>query len=333
MEALHLVTEADRREAWLAARRQHITSSDLAAIMGLPDAYGSPMGVYLEKKELLEKGEAPTYLEAGLRLQPVILEWYADARGVAIEHADPYDLAVCEAHPIVAASLDARWHRDDRRPVDAKNVRVKRADEWGETGTDEIPGRYVVQLHAQMLVTGTKVADLATLFAGADPDRFTVHFDEEIGAGIVEAAESFWKRHVLADVPPPVDGSDEWRRFLASRREKTADLVPADAEADRWAAQLIEARELGGRAENLEAEAKNHLAALIGEAAGMRGAWGRISYKANKDTARTDWEAVARALFVRLAGPMNQPILDEAIAEFTTTKPGARVFRPTFRKE
>jgi putative phage-type endonuclease len=316
-------TETERREAWLAARREHITSSDLSAIMGLPDAYGSPMGVYLEKKSLLEKGEAPTYLEAGLRLQPVILEWYADKRQVAIEHSDPYALEVCEAHPILAASLDARWHTEDRRPVDAKNVRIKRPDEWGPDGTDEIPGRYIVQLHAQMLCTGVlSEAELATLFAGADPGWFRVPYDAEIGAAIIDAAETFWTKHVAADVPPPVDGSDEWRRFLASRREKGAGFVEATPDADRWAEQLRRARAEGESAEGLEAEARNHLAALIGDAAGMTGAWGRISFKATKGTGRIDWEALARELG---ATP-------EQIAKFTTTKAGSRVFRPTFRE-
>jgi putative phage-type endonuclease len=329
------LTEEQRREAWLAARREHITSSDLAAIMGLPDAYGSPMGVYLEKKGLLEKGEAPTYLEAGLRLQPVILEWYADKRGVAIEHADPYELVVCGAHPILAASLDARWHRDDRRPVDAKNVRIKRPDEWGPDGTDEIPARYVVQLHAQMLCAGVlQQADLATLFAGADPGWFTVPYDVEIGAAIVEAAATFWTKHVIADIPPPVDGTDEWTRFLASRQQKTQDYLEATPEALAWVQKMRDATRRKEAAEDEEKLAKNHIRAFIGEHAGLVTPLGKIHYKRNKNSVETDWQAIAQAYRERLLAlvPQEKPLVDAVVEAKTTTKPGNRPLMPKLKE-
>jgi putative phage-type endonuclease len=321
------VTEEQRREAWLAARREHITSSDLAAIMGLPGAYGSPMGVYLEKQGLLEKGEAPTWLEAGIRLQPVILEWYADDRAVAIEHADPYELVVCADHPILAASLDARWHQGDRRPVDAKNVRVRSADEWGEDGTDEIPARYVVQLHAQMLSTRTEISDLATLFAGADPGWFRVPYDAEIGAAIIEAAESFWTRHVLADVPPPVDGSDEWTRFLASRAQKTQDYLQATPDVLGWVEKMRDAVARKDEAKAEEDLAKNHIRAFIGEHAGLITPYGKIHYKRNKDGHVVDHDAALRDLATKSGVD-----LATFLTKFTTTKPGNRPLMPKLKE-
>lgn len=321
--------EIARRDAWLAARRQHITSTALASIMGLPDAYGSPMSVWLDIKGLLERDEAaaPAFMEAGIRLQPVILEWYADRRGVAIEHMDPYALAVCEAHPVLAASLDARWHADDHRPVDAKNVRIKRPEEWGPEGTDQMPARFVVQLHAQMLCTGTAAADLAVLFGGADPAWYGVGLDQEIAAGIVEAAETFWTRHVLADVPPHVDGSEDWSRFLAGRRERSSELVRASPAADALVAEYVRARAAREEAEAQERLARNQLADLIGDAAGMTGTWGRISYKATKGRESTDWEAVARELAA--ATGTAPDIVEQYRLTHTTRSAGARVFRPT----
>jgi putative phage-type endonuclease len=341
---MEAVNEAIRRVLWLDERRKHITSSDLAAIMGLPDAYGSPMGVFLEKQGLLERGRESTFLEAGLRLQPVILEWYADQRQVAIEHSDPYELTVCADHPILAASLDARWLNGDRRCVDAKNVRVKKSEDWGPDDTDEIPARFVVQLHAQMECTGTReVAELATLFAGADPGKFIVPYDPEIGAGIIEAAETFWAKHVAADIPPPVDGTEEWTRWLNSQRERRAGLVAATPEADGWAKRLRRARSIGERAEARELEARNHLALLIGDAAGMTGAWGRITYKASKGRTSVDLERAIEGFIIRLnEGPLGggfsipraklEALWAEVLRDFTITKPGTRSFRPTFKE-
>ena len=321
--------EAARRESWLAARREHVTSTMLASIMKLPDAYGSPMSVWLELKGLLEKDDsgAPAFMEAGIRLQPIILEWYADRRGVAIEHVDPYELAVCPEHPVLAASLDARYHRGDRRPVDGKNVRIKRPEQWGAEGTDQMPARFVVQLHAQMICTGTEMADLAVLFGGADPAWYEVARDPEIVAGCIEAAESFWTRHVLADVPPPVDGSEDWTRFLASRRERSADLVRATPAADALVAEYVQARAVREDAEAREKAARNKLADLIGDAAGMVGTWGRISYKSTKGRESTDWEAVARELAATTGTAAD--ILEQYRLTHTSRSAGARVFRPT----
>lgn len=335
--------EAVRREAWLAERRKHITSSDLAALMGLPDAYGSPMGVYLEKKDMLERGEAPTHLEAGLRLQPVILEWYADRLQVAIEHADPYALVVSPDHPVLAASLDA-LRVGDRRPVDAKNVRFKRPEEWGPDGSDEIPARYVVQLHAQMICTGVRTeADLATLFAGADPGWFRVPYDQEIGAAIVEAGETFWREHVLADVPPPVDGSDEWSRFLSSRRQKTKDLIPASPEHEALAVKLRGTRQQIDELEEARAILENHLKAAIGEHAGMLGSFGKLSFTQAKERTVVDLEHGIEGFLCRLEeNPMNggfslnraavRALWDDVRRDFTTTKPGSRSFRPYWKE-
>jgi putative phage-type endonuclease len=318
--------ELERREAWLAERRQHITSSDLPAIMGLPDAYGTPMKVFLEKKNLLEKGSTPDWLEAGLRLQPVILNWYADRRRVAIRHEDPYALTVCESHPIIAASLDARWWdlaiARPRRCVDAKNVRFKRPDEWGEEGSSEIPGRYVTQLHCQMVCTGeTDFADLAALFGGSDPAWYEVPFDPEIAAGIIDAGERFWMNHVQRDIPPPVDGSDEWTRWLNSRQQKFADYrsdVPPEIEeaVRRGRVAALDKKQ----AEEQEALYKNIVRAFIGEHAGLILPSGqKVHYKRN----RSGEEEQTDALLAELASRANVDLASFRKA-YITSKPGAR---------
>lgn len=325
----HAPTEAQRREAWLAARREHVTSSDIPAIMGLPDAYGSPMAVFLEKKKLLEKGEAPVYLEAGLRLQPVILEWYSDRRGVAIRHEDPYELVVSREHPIIAASLDGRWWDVEKNQptvcVDAKNVRRVNTDEWGPEGTDEIPGRFVVQLHVQMLCTETPVhAELAALFAGAEPRWYAVPWDPEIAAGIIEAGETFWRDHVMKDIPPPVDASDDWTRWLNSRPVR-GDYVEATAEILKLRKRAVALARAGKVIEERETLAKNQIRDFIGERPGMwftdpaTGKVKKVHYKRNKDGQDVDTDGALQALAAEFRFD-----LTSFMRQFTKTKPGAR---------
>jgi putative phage-type endonuclease len=327
-----MARNAKKEKAWLEARRKHVTSTDVACIMGIPGAFASAMDVYLEKQELLAKDEKPkAILEAGIRLQPIILEWYADKLGVAIEHADPYDLVVCAEHPVLAASLDARRLEGDKRPVDAKNVRF-RDEQWGEDGSPDFPERYIMQAHVQMLATDTKTFDLAVLFSGCDHGWFTVEEDPERSAAIIEAAESFWKDNVLAGVPPPVDGSSAWTKFLASRKRKLEfEPTPEDREL---ALQLRDVRRIRCEYEANEETLANQIKALMGDYEVMKGDFGRISFRWSKDRQELDLGMYAAALEMRLRelDPGSDPFIAETLKKHTTTKPGTRSFRPTFKE-
>lgn len=329
-------TEEQRRTEWLEQRRRHITSTDVPTLMKLDDSYGSPMGVFLDKRGLAEhSAEVPEYMEWGNRLQVGILKGYADRVGEPVDLADPYELIAVPDFPLLAASLDARWHEKDLRPVDAKNVGVFAPREWGESYTDEIPARYIVQLHVQMLATGTQVADLAMLFGGQRMRIYRVERDEEIAAACREVAERFYHDHVLADLPPPVDASDEWSRFLNSRKQKTDDFIEATPEAVDWAKRLREAEATKDEAEAREKEARNHLKLIIGENAGVIGPFGRISFKRNQDSEKVDEKAVIDELAVKLCGvdPELAGFVEAVIQKHTTSKPGARPLRPTWHKE
>jgi predicted phage-related endonuclease len=156
--------------------------------------------------------------------------------------------------------------------------------------------------------------------------------DPEIAAAIVEVAEDFWTGHVAADVPPPVDGSDEWARFLAGRAQRSDALIDATPELDRWAEQLREARDAMEAAEALEKEARNHLIAAIGEAAGVKGSTWRATYKAAKPTKRLDLESLVPTLEAQILkmDPALAPFLPALRERFTVEKPGSRRFLPTF---
>lgn len=305
--------EKDLREHWLEQRRKHITGTDLAKILGV-SRFGGPMDVYLDKRGLAQDSDSQAK-RAGRHFERAILTMYADEMGEPIEFARPYELIECPAFPLLAVSLDARRAQGDRRPVDAKNVRVKGPD-WGEPGTDQFPVYYVTQLVAQMACVEAPAADLAVVFSGQDFAPY--HLDRDIGLEItvLREAELFWENHVLAGVPPAVDGSDSWSRYLASRRQSLADTLDSTPDLDEWACRLVEARRLIEAAEAKEVLAANHIKAAIGEHAGIKGAGWQATYRAAKDTEKTDWQAVARAL--------NPPA--ELIAKHTEVKPGSRRF-------
>jgi predicted phage-related endonuclease len=84
-------------------------------------------------------------------------------------------------------------------------------DNWGVSGTDQIPHHYYLQLQHYMLVTGLKRWDLAVLFGDLAKDGmeelriYSFEYNEEIGQLIVEGAKNFWDNHFMQSFPPPAD--------------------------------------------------------------------------------------------------------------------------------
>lgn len=320
------MTETERREAWLAARREVVTATGLASIMRLPDAYGSPMGEFLEKKNRVDRKDEPIErMIWGQRLQQAILVGYAEREGQPIDLADEYELARSATCKYLGASLDARLQGGDRRPIDAKNVGYQDPAAWGEPYTDQIPTHFNVQLHGQMEVTGAPIADLAALFGGNRLVIYRVERDEEVIAACREAATNFWERHVIPDIPPPVDGSDEWTRFLKSRAqrfEKYLDVVELDPDIREQAVASVNllalAKEAEKDAEALKALHGNRLRDLIGEHAGLVLPGSRVHCKQNKPSQIVDWESVAKVC------GQSFPHFDEVVKLNTHEKPGNR---------
>jgi hypothetical protein len=63
-------------------------------------------------------------------------------------------------------------------------------------------------------------------------------------------------------------------------------------------------------------------------AAGMKGEWGKIYWKKNKDS----WKVDHRSILHEIESYVPADVLHDAQEKFTTIKPGARVFRPYFAK-
>jgi predicted phage-related endonuclease len=196
--------------------------------------------------------------------------------------------------------------------------------EWGPAGTDEVPQQYLLQVMWTMGVTDLPCADLAVLIGGDDFRIYNFFRDPELEGHLFEAAEKWWRDHVVAGVPPRLDGSESASKWLADRfpREKEP-LLRATSEIEQMVNTLreyeVQAEAATGRVDTV----KNHLRAVIGEATGVEGLFGKITWKKSKDGERVDWEAVAKA----------SGASQELIKRNTIIKPGPRVFRATWRDE
>lgn len=92
--------------------------------------------------------------------------------------------------------------------VEAKYTGKLDEELWGESDTDVVPQSYFVQCLTQMFCTGASECHLYVIFPsfhGFNHQRYIIRMDEanqELFSKIYERAESFWKNHVEAGIPP-----------------------------------------------------------------------------------------------------------------------------------
>lgn len=303
-----------------AIRSTGIGASEVAAVVGLvPGA----IDVWARKVGVAQADDEPSTLsEFGHRIERVIGEAWADRHpGRAI--FTPGTLR----HPTRAWALASpdrvvvpvgRRARETWEQLLEIKVAFFSGRDYGDAGTDEVPEKHLVQVAWQLMVTGLERATLVALVNG-DYREFPIVRDPELEGMLVEQVGRWWRDHVEARVPPPVDGSDAYAAYL--RRRYPADHQPPldpTPELEQLVGRLREARAALKAAESDETAAANALKAALGDAAGVAGL---CTWRANRPSQRTDWEALAVELGAEIPA--------ELIVKHTTTKPGARVLRLT----
>lgn len=263
------LAEPEDREEWLAARRQGIGASEIAAVLGI-SPWESPFSLYHRKVNGWEM-EASDEMRAGLILEDAITQWwsiqYID-RGM---HARRAGLYAHPGRPWQLATPDRLVYapREDRPSVghlvavlELKYVAYS-WDGWGEPGTDDIPVYYRTQVLWQCDVMGVDEWFLAALGPGGFR-CYQGRRDEKDLTVMREAGRRFMAR-IDADDPPPVDGHTA---TLAAVKRLHSDLTDETAEVPAEVAALY--RRTGAlkkQAERLHSSAEAKLRAAMGDAA------------------------------------------------------------------
>ena len=113
------------RDEWLALRRQYLTASDVAAVLGV-DPWRGPIDVYADK---IGKGvdEDRPLFKWGRDVEGAIALWYERESGRSIEDLGATEIQVHSTIPWLAATLDrVTWRDEDRGPLEIKAVSHKK---------------------------------------------------------------------------------------------------------------------------------------------------------------------------------------------------------------
>lgn len=268
-----VLAQSDDREAWLTMRKQLITASDVAAIMGR-NPYKSALEVYTDKLGITDT-EPTEAMEIGLRMEPVILDLYRDRTGRV---AKPFQrLCRSKRWPWLGATCDAYTVDEQRREIvlELKNASEYLAEHWEES----IPPYYTPQIQTQIGVMEAMAGSAGVIVGGnkfrwKDADR-----DDMMIADIAIETKAFHVRLVNL-TPPEPDGSESAQRALRAmfptNEPGTSMLLPQEAiDLDEL---ILHAQAEKKRSEAREAEAKQAIQALmgvceIGVLPGNRGAW------------------------------------------------------------
>lgn len=310
-----ILPAAAPRDAWLAARRDGITATDLPQIVGA-SPYGSAADVYADKvgrplvaDDLSEAGEW------GVLLEDTVARKWADDRGLQVRRTG---LIAHATEPWMRASLDrlvtgCTYRPGTRCAAEIKTRNAYVADQWA----DGVPDSVLVQTQWQLLVSGLDHIHVAALIGGQRLVEHTVVADPVTCDYLVDQGRTVWQC-VVDNVPPVIDPALLTTDLLDRIHPNRAGIV--DVPVDVAAQHLADYAHYGAvekEAAAAKEAAKVQLLALLGDGEEAR-IGDRIAYtfKAGKDSTTVPADNVKALL-------ADHP---DIAARYVVTKPASRRF-------
>jgi len=304
-------------------RMKGLGASDVGAVLGV-NPWRSAVDVWLEKtgRKPPFEGNAATYW--GTKLEDLVAAEYCSQTGAKVARCN-YTLR----RGILLGHVDRLVVPEGGRAAVKADVRASRVVECKTAASDYgwddgIPAHYEAQGFSYMALCPTvEVVDFAVLFLGTRKfDVVPLERDEAVISTILERCEEWWKAHVATDIAPdPVSEADckaLWGRHQAQK------AVFATADVEVALSNLLSIREQKKALEEQEAKDRTIVMSLMQDAELLKspdGAKLLATWKNAKDSAKVDWEAVARAL-----GEGIPDKFDLFLKQFTSVKPGSRRF-------
>lgn len=259
--------DADK-PGWLKTRRELITGTDMAGILGIRGS--SATKVYYEKTAGIESPDSMA-MALGRHDEAFLADLYSGRHpdihpGYAAPSATLTQRGLCahDDRPWQGATFD---RLEDGKPVEFKTA--VRRDDFGEPPHGQIPLRMFIQTLWQGDVAQADVVKLVVLFRPFGPFYcYWIPIDDEAREDLAvfrQRAEQFRDRYLLPQVPPPADAWADTEKTL-KRIYRSAEREPAviPARLRRW---LFAAKVRRDREQERLDELTNQVAAEMGNAA------------------------------------------------------------------
>lgn len=308
--------EMDRIE-WLKRRKQGISGTDVAAILGF-DKYRDATHVWLDKRspdcEDISPSEAA---EWGHLLEPVVATKFASENGVEIVAGE---LIEKEERGVKLMGTPDFLIKGVDEGLEIKTAGFRVAHEWGESGTLKIPTKYYIQCQWYMMLTGYKKWHLAALIGGQDFRTYTIPYSPAVINSIVVQSMKFWKENVEKNLIPDTYESNNFGFALQSTIiEVTERYVSAPIRAYAYAEELFNVKNAIEQMSKKKLELENQLKHIIGSDRGLEATHWRASWVPVKARESIDYKQLIK----------DKNIEESELKKYTTVSESSRMFKLT----
>ncbi len=307
------------RAEWLAARRQGIGGSDVAAILGL-NRYKTPLAIWLDKTTEVDEDSTSEAAEWGNRIEPLLAARW--------DEAHPHD--VTSPAPGLVARVDEPWmlatpdrliypccgpDEGETHIWEGKTAGARQAHRWDD---DAMPDEYAIQVRWYMTVTGARRGHVSALIAGQKYVERTLEADDDFADMLIRRVADWWGRHIIDGQMPQADPERDgellgalWTTLDADRHD-ISDLADVVSDLRMVRAQMKNLAEIEARyIAELKVAMADHTDGYIGDdlAITWRASKPRTSFD-HKQLLADDPETHAR--YVRAGSPVRSFLLKES---------------------
>lgn len=316
-------------------RMTGLGGSDIGAILGL-NPWRTPWQVYQEKIGEAAPFDGNLQTRFGTHAEEFVAREYCQQTGRQVQrfnsmlrHPEVPLIGHVDRLVVPEGQKRASYKSEIRTELglEAKTASAfatGRGSDWGESGSDQVPESYLVQCAVYMALTECPHWDLAVLFGNTEFRIYHLARDMELEAMILDEAARFWTDHVLPCVPPDPTSEAEARQRWP--RQSDGKVLDADDALTVMFQHLADCKRRGKEVADEEQALKDLILPLLADADNVRrGEMSLATYRANKDSQKTDWKAVANAVMDSADVPLHERM--SWLDQYTTTQPGARVLR------
>lgn len=261
------------RQDWLELRKSGIGGSDAASILGF-NKWKSAFQLYIEKTSDFVEEIDNEFIYWGNVLEDVVATEFARRTGKKVRRRN--QMLRHDDYPFMTANLD-RVVVGERAILECKTTSQYNKEAWEG---DNVPAAYICQVQHYLAVTGYDKAYIAVLIGGNNFVWKEIERDDEFIELMIEHEKNFWENHVIANVPPAIDGSPSASEFLSKMFPKddgSAMMLDSQMATIIEAIESLKAEEATLATQRKEYE--NQLKLTLGDAAEGHTPAHKVTYK------------------------------------------------------
>lgn len=256
-------------QTWLDARRDKVTASEIAAVLGR-SPYDSPFSLWWRKQpDWQGAGDLNSSMRIGQLLEPIIGQLWAESHPEAALYRPGAALWGHYEHQWLAATPDyfAVFSAPDGSKVWVEPVECKAyegGEGWGHAGSDEMPFHIVCQAVVQCMVVGARYGHVIRLSGKRVTEyRVDIHDHAQLIEDLLHSGAAFHSS-LYSGIVPDIDGhtaTGEALQTLYSNVEKGVEASIPDELAEVF-------EEAYGQVKSWEvrlSEAKNRIRQIMGQ--------------------------------------------------------------------